>query len=621
MKKQLLTLSLMIMSLCMFSQSTIWKPHDAAIDSFNVMGCRYLWAVDSNTVWSMFYDGTYTTRAMNKVTVTHNGNTFKSYNILPDTNNFNASNIVGVNDSVAFVAMYSKDATRNGIIMMTMDSGKTWMNIADTSFMFVGGNNFPDVVHFYDNMNGWALGDPNGNTGGGSTNEFEIYRTSNMGGTWTRVPDANIPNPLSGEYGLTNVYTTFGTQNIWFGTGKGRVYHSTDGGNTWTASSVGGMAAGVEGLAFRDAMNGLVWGINTSGGPTVMKKTTNGGATWTSITITGSTTLGTYDLCAIPGRGAYMSVGATPSSATSFVTSVSTDDGATWTILEQGTTNTERMLKVMMLDSAHGWAGTFADQTSPWTLGINNYIGPKMQQVCPMSVSGNTVVCSGNSVTLTASGADTYTWSTNAGSANTNTVTVTPSATDTYTMIGTAYGTCKDTVMYSVTVNATPTVSAVVGTPTICALNSTQITASGGTTYQWTPATGLNTTTSGTVTGYYTTAGTYTYNVTGTTSGCSSVAQVTVTVLPCTGIAENTNALANIFPNPSNGAITIDFGKAAASTKVIVSDMIGNQVYQNSVIAGTSKLNIDLSTMPKGIYLVTVTNALGAKSVHKMIVE
>jgi hypothetical protein len=49
--------------------------------------------------------------------------------------------------------------------------------------------------------------------------------------------------------------------------------------------------------------------------------------------------------------------------------------------------------------------------------------------------------------------------------------------------------------------------------------------------------------------------------------------------------------------------------------------MIGNQIYVAPVYAGTQKLNVDLATMPKGMYLVTVSNHTGASSVHKLIIE
>lgn len=613
MKKQLLALSLLLMSFGLFSQSTVWQPKNANIDSFNVMGARYIWAVDTNTVWALFYDGTFTTAAINKFTKTVDGNTFKSGLFLPDTNYYNPSNIVAVNDSTAMIACYSKDAGRDGIIMRTNDSGATWFNIADTSFMFTGPANFPNIVHFYDNNIGWCQGDPNN-----PSTEYEIYRTWDGGANWLRIPAANVPNPTSGEYGLTNVYTTYGYNHIWWGTNKGRVFHSADSGSTWTVSSVGGMAAGVQGLAFRDSMNGFVWGTNTAGGPMVWKRTSNGGVTWTTVTMN-ATDVGSYDMCAIPGRAAYMSVGINVGQS-AYVTSVTTDDGATWTVLEQGTTNVERMLDVMMLDSAHGWAGNFTDQTTPYLYGMNKYIGPVITQSCPMYINSTfTTVCSGNSVTLTGSGAQSYTWSANAGSATTSTVSVTPSTTTMYTVSGTA-GTCTNTATFNLNVTTTPTVVATAASDTICNLNAASLSATGATSYNWTGS-GLQSTSGANVsTTTYTAAGTYSYVVTGVNGSCTHKDTVIVEVLPCVGIAEANGNIAAVYPNPSKGNLVIDFGKAIAGSKIVIVDMIGNTVYQQHVYNGTAKVNIDLSTMPKGMYLVTVSNNTGS-STRKLILE
>jgi photosystem II stability/assembly factor-like uncharacterized protein len=372
MKARLLFLSLLLTSFGLFSQSTVWEQHNANLDTTS--GIRYMDAVDTNVVWAIGYDGTYTARTYIQFTRCIDGQNFTAGTFLPDTMDYSASNISAIDDSVAFIACYSKNATLSGIVLRTMDGGATWTNIASPA-MFTGSANFPNVVHFYDISTGWVMGDPN-NTGG-SGNEFEIWRTSDSGSTWSRVPSANLPNPSSGEYGLTDVYTTNGTMNIWYGTNKGRVYYSTDGGNMWSVSSPGGMAGGVQGLAFKDPMNGIVWGLSaTTSGAFVMKQTTNGGVNWTTIAVN-STDVGRNALCAIPGYG-FMSCGINVAQS-GYVTSASFDNGVTWTVLETGISNLERMLEVEMLDSIHGWAGDFEDNTLPTGMnGMAKYIGGQL---------------------------------------------------------------------------------------------------------------------------------------------------------------------------------------------------------------------------------------------------
>lgn len=94
---------------------------------------------------------------------------------------------------------------------------------------------------------------------------------------------------------------------------------------------------------------------------------------------------------------------------------------------------------------------------------------------------GNSAICSGSSVSISASGASTYTWST---LQTTGSITVTPTATSSYTVIGTAANACTNTAVKTITVNALPTLT-VTGNNVLCAGNSTTLTASGANTYTW----------------------------------------------------------------------------------------------------------------------------------------
>jgi gliding motility-associated-like protein len=151
-----------------------------------------------------------------------------------------------------------------------------------------------------------------------------------------------------------------------------------------------------------------------------------------------------------------------------------------------------------------------------------------------INISGNpSVICSGVSSTITATGADTYTWSP-AGSLNTSTgplVIATPTTSTIYTVVGTftASG-CVNTSTINLAISATPSLT--IGpssTFTICLGDSTSMTVTGGTTYTWTPAGSLNSSTSATVTATPTT--TTIYTVSGIAGGCtSSASTATVTV-------------------------------------------------------------------------------------------
>ncbi len=135
-------------------------------------------------------------------------------------------------------------------------------------------------------------------------------------------------------------------------------------------------------------------------------------------------------------------------------------------------------------------------------------------------------ICSGQSATLTATGATSYLWSTGA---TTNTLNDSPASTTTYSVTATKNG-CSIPLTGTITVNSSTSLS--VNSASICSGQTAILNASGATTYSWAPGTSLSTTTGASVTS--TPAATITYTVTGTSSGCSStgISTVTVTSIP-----------------------------------------------------------------------------------------
>ncbi|MBK6984029.1 MAG: T9SS type A sorting domain-containing protein [Bacteroidetes bacterium] len=148
--------------------------------------------------------------------------------------------------------------------------------------------------------------------------------------------------------------------------------------------------------------------------------------------------------------------------------------------------------------------------------------------------SSPSVICSGNSSTLTANGALTYTWST---TQNTTSISVSPGTTSSYTVSGTGTNGCVNSAIETITVNATPTL-AITGNTNICNGSTSTLTGSGATSYTW--DSGANTTTIS-VTPTITT----TYTLTGDNgNGCSSLLPVTVSIIPnkaISGVVTSTN--------------------------------------------------------------------------------
>ena len=101
--------------------------------------------------------------------------------------------------------------------------------------------------------------------------------------------------------------------------------------------------------------------------------------------------------------------------------------------------------------------------------------------------------------------------------------------TTTFTVTATA-GTCSSSTTVTVTVNPKPNVT-VPAPAAFCSGGSVILTASGASTYTWSPVDDLSSTTGATVTAYP--VSTKTYTVTGTdVNGCTASANVTVTVTP-----------------------------------------------------------------------------------------
>ncbi|MBK8909771.1 MAG: PKD domain-containing protein [Chlorobi bacterium] len=144
----------------------------------------------------------------------------------------------------------------------------------------------------------------------------------------------------------------------------------------------------------------------------------------------------------------------------------------------------------------------------------------------------DTALCPGESTQLTATGGTTFRWTPATGLSCTDCAnpTATPTATTIYqVVVGNATG-CPDSATVRVVVNDLPSLS--IATPAaICLGDSTQLLATGGEFYQWSPAAGLscadcaNPWASPTDTTLYTVIAT-------NASGCADTAQVRVAVNP-----------------------------------------------------------------------------------------
>jgi hypothetical protein len=218
-------------------------------------------------------------------------------------------------------------------------------------------------------------------------------------------------------------------------------------------------------------------------------------------------------------------------------------------------------------------------------------------------------MCPGETVNLTAFGAQTYIWS---GNNSTNAVNpVSPSGTTTYTVFGTnTYG-CVGQATQLVVVHPAPQVS---GTPypaMICAGEEVVLSGSGATSYSWmSPESYLL---GNNVLAYPKTSTSYT--VTGTDqNGCSASNVVVVSVDPCTGIASyGSGASIRVYPNPNSGVFSIDLGSATEAVTEI-SDVTGRVIAR--VQSQDQIVTMNIEGFASGVYYARVETASGGQVIR-----
>lgn len=141
----------------------------------------------------------------------------------------------------------------------------------------------------------------------------------------------------------------------------------------------------------------------------------------------------------------------------------------------------------------------------------------------------NSTICAGSSVTLTASGATSYTWSPSAtlSSPNGANVTASPVVTTVYNIIG-ATGTCTGSATATVTIGGGLTLTVTPNTSTVCAGSQVSLTSSGATSYTWSPSATLSSPNGSTVTA--TPSGAITYTIIGATGTCTGSATASISM-------------------------------------------------------------------------------------------
>lgn len=202
-------------------------------------------------------------------------------------------------------------------------------------------------------------------------------------------------------------------------------------------------------------------------------------------------------------------------------------------------------------------------------------------------------VCKGGSVTLNASGAASYSWSTSQTGAS---ISVAPLVSSTYTVTGTSAAGCVATATSSVTVNNNPNVS--VNSATVCAGTPVTLTATGATTYSWntgevlasivvTPTVNSN------------------YTVTGTdANGCKDTAVSTITIsneVPTITVNSPSICPGETVILTADGATTYSWDSGETTQAISVSPET-TQSYivtgSNGCLEGTATATVTVKSVP-----------------------
>jgi photosystem II stability/assembly factor-like uncharacterized protein len=234
-----------------------------------------------------------------------------------------ATAVIEAIDSVmAFVGGAGLAGGGNANLYRTTDAGQSW----DVIYTATGSSSYWNMIQLFDSLNGIAMSDPPDGSGA-----FLIVKTTDGGNTW--APIANPPVANTNEFGINNAFQFYDNMNGWFGTGGfgggmgGRVFRTTDGGETWT-----GFASGNPNFVWSVNFVSPTIGVRTSGSSPYLTRTTDGGQTWTPVTnlpVPVTTFMGGGAVVSTPTSNQIWVYGEATSPSDPFMIT-STDGGQSW---------------------------------------------------------------------------------------------------------------------------------------------------------------------------------------------------------------------------------------------------------------------------------------------------
>lgn len=203
-----------------------------------------------------------------------------------------------------------------------------------------------------------------------------------------------------------------------------------------------------------------------------------------------------------------------------------------------------------------------------------------------LTVSSNPqVLCSGNSATLTVSGANSYSWQ--PGNLAGSVIQVNPSSSTIYSITGASNNGCISNLLYTLSVTPGLSVNITPNTTSVCPGNSVTLNAAGGTSYTWNPGGIIGSSIS------VSPVSSTIYTVTGSNGGCESTATASVNI----GLQLTLTASGNLCNNT-----TVDLNVSPTSTATSI-------LWSGPGIVGSNSSSI-ITVNAGGVYSVTVTDTV-----------
>ena len=240
----------------------------------------------------------------------------------------------------------------NSRICRTTDGGEHW----ELRLTAPSPKGFFDGIAFWNRRNGILVGDP-------VDGRFEVFTTADGGATWT-ARTGPAAGPEEGIFAASNsALVVQDKSEAWFGTGGpggARVFHSTDGGATWTVAATpirsDGASSGIFSLMFGGGVHGVAVGGDYAKPAEALHNaalTPDGGRTWEAVA---SGPSGFRSAVAwLARRKMWVATGTSGSD-------VSTDGGRTWRTFDTGDFNA-----MSFVSGQAGWAVGPKGRIAKWS--------------------------------------------------------------------------------------------------------------------------------------------------------------------------------------------------------------------------------------------------------------